>query len=420
MDLLYDDLKNFQSKEMPFDYNWNARATFEWAALLGLPPSPSSAHAEMRSALLINLWLAGPGGRVFYARGNNVYARHARWAPRWYTRRNMVAVVDELVDCQLVVERRTKPSATPAKRSTLNATPLLWQRLPALRVSDLCWDLRDPILLRDHHKEFAPYHDTAKTRAMRRDVKAQNELCAALDIRLNDEAWLRDDRGFYRHHDGRILNPRRQVLYRVFNASWRRGGRFYGGWWQQLSSRARTRLTIDGAEVVEHDINACHLRMAAALAGVELPRNRDPYLLAADRARLQVPPALCRKLVKTTIMILINATGRASAVAAVRREAWQQGVTPAGPAAHQLVGAVNDAFPGLDRVWHRGIGLTLQWQDSEVAAAVQRQLRRSSIVALSVHDSFLTARQNGGALKELLEVEFQRCLRALPALRIEL
>ena len=121
---------------------------------------------------------------------------------------------------------------------------------------------------------------------MRRDVIEQNELSNKLDIRLHDDSWLRDDRGFYRHRDGRLLNPRRQAVYRVFNASWRRGGRFYGGWWQQLSSSSRTRLTINGAEVVEHDLNACHLRMAAALAGVQLPRNRDPYLLPAERARL--------------------------------------------------------------------------------------------------------------------------------------
>ncbi|MET0568317.1 MAG: hypothetical protein ABWZ74_04490, partial [Hyphomicrobiaceae bacterium] len=66
---------------MPFDYNWSACNILAVGAGLGLSRLQSAARAEARATLLINLWLAGPAGRVFYSRSNDVYARHARWAP---------------------------------------------------------------------------------------------------------------------------------------------------------------------------------------------------------------------------------------------------------------------------------------------------------------------------------------------------
>ena len=66
------------------------------------------------------------------------------------------------------------------------------------------------------------------------DVKGQNDLLASLAIELKDSAWTLDRYGLYRSAVGVAINPSAKQLYRVFNnGTWREGGRWYGGWWQQ-------------------------------------------------------------------------------------------------------------------------------------------------------------------------------------------
>jgi hypothetical protein len=59
----------------------------------------------------------------------------------------------------------------------------------------------------------------------------------------------------------------------------RHGGRFYGGWWQNISKRDRRRLLIDGEATVELDFKSYHSRLCYHLEGRPLPGDADPYAL---------------------------------------------------------------------------------------------------------------------------------------------
>ena len=51
--------------------------------------------------------------------------------------------------------------------------------------------------------------------------------------------------------DYRPLMLSKRSLYRVFNdTEFQTGGRFYGGWWQEIPSKYRDRITIDGKRTV--------------------------------------------------------------------------------------------------------------------------------------------------------------------------
>ncbi|MHC2278005.1 hypothetical protein ACVME8_004616 [Bradyrhizobium diazoefficiens] len=91
----------------------------------------------------------------------------------------------------------------------------------------------------------------------------------------------------------------RVSLHRVFNnGSFQQRGRFYGGWWQQVPSRLRRYITINGWPTREIDYSNLHLAMIYAKEG--LPLDGDAYAIDGLDARY-------RKLVKVTLLKLINA-----------------------------------------------------------------------------------------------------------------
>lgn len=91
-----------------------------------------------------------------------------------------------------------------------------------------------------------------------------------------------------------------RTVYRVFNnGSFEEGGRFYGGWWQQIPSRLRQHITLNGTPTVEMDYLALHPRLIYAERNVQY--EGDPYDVGLN--------GKCRPLVKVTFQKLINGVG---------------------------------------------------------------------------------------------------------------
>ena len=55
------------------------------------------------------------------------------------------------------------------------------------------------------------------------------------------------------------VNLSKRTLRRVFgHGSFERGGRFYGGWWQNIPSAYRSVITINGKRNIEMDFSQFH------------------------------------------------------------------------------------------------------------------------------------------------------------------
>lgn len=82
-----------------------------------------------------------------------------------------------------------------------------------------------------------------------------------------------------RHTFGQCVPPR---FKRVFGDDLVSEGRWYAvgalPYWS-MPKDDRLAITIDGAPVCEIDVNASHLRIAAAMAGAPIAKNVDPYVL---------------------------------------------------------------------------------------------------------------------------------------------
>ena len=398
-----------ESLERPFDYNITVNCA-DLGAQMGLRSEENPDKRAMRNSFLANLALlghAGPEAKIFYSRANDEYARHSQYAPSWFTRSVVTQVIDRVVDDGWALGRKTKPSRYATKRSTVWPTRKLQAALAVLSKQDFRQGLRNGILLRDENKKLVPYPETSETRAMRRQVVEQNEALASVEIGICDVT----ESGQYVASNGRTVNTLRCALYRVFNRSrWDLGGRYYGGYWQQLPKNDRAQITLDGAATFEHDISACHLKMAYARVGAAIPQS-DPYRLEVLASILNAPEVVCRSVVKQAVLILINAETAPSAHRAIRRH-FSEANLPRDNA-KEVVALIKASMPDLKPVWHSGLGLELQRYDSDVAMRVMRSMRKKGVPVLPVHDSFIVPILAEQQLKEAVEREFDVCLSKL-------
>lgn len=115
-------------------------------------------------------------------------------------------------------------------------------------------------------KKVIKYKNTPEVDVMRSNLERINRAIASrwIDLELSDDGFVamqaqmrsRKDRN---SEDDRQLNLTKTQLYRVFNdPEFKTGGRFYGGWWQNIPKQFRRLITIDGKRTVEADFGSLH------------------------------------------------------------------------------------------------------------------------------------------------------------------
>jgi hypothetical protein len=178
----------------------------------------------------------------------------------------------------------------------------------------------------------------------------------------------------------------RRSLYRVFNnGAFNQGGRFYGGWWQDVPSRLRQYVTINWYTTAELDFSAIQLNMLYALEGMAPPE--FSYALPGF-------PNEYRNVLKTAFFKLINAK---SHVRPIPKANLPQGWTW-----KMVVDGLRQLHAPIEKHFSSGIGIELQRKDSDVAEKVMIDLMDENILALPVHDSFIVIDGNQNRLREVM------------------
>lgn len=411
-----DNATRGPSREQPSDLAFKPYLTLrspdDLEAQLALPPASSSGGRQVRSTILANLLLASARDLrtgLHYSRDRNFYASeeaHRYWGP-CFTYANVVTAVKNLVAIGLVQEDRAPPSPRPSKRSCVFPTDRLLATLRTCPAAALTVRRHELIAIRDTHKRDVGYRETRQIKKMRRDVRAQNEAQARLSIEIAPDVLPPDERGFWRHGE-HLLFPGMIEACRIFNIDVTKGGRWYGPWWQRLPSQVRKAITIDGVPTVELDFHACHPRLLAAAAGIDVPfddASFDFYGIAGIE----------RRHAKLAVNILLNAEDVRAARCALAKELRQVGEPEPHACARNLIVAVRQAWPALSRFWSTGIGLRLQAIDAAVCARVQRQMRERGRPCLSVHDSFIVEHRAEVALRDVMNAELSRACAVLRA-----
>ncbi len=193
-------------------------------------------------------------------------------------------------------------------------------------------------------------------------INARNEAKGKQAIRWAYRKAIWEDRQC-RHKDFH-----RSFTCRIFNdGRFDHGGRFYGGWWQQLGGEQRAAIEINGAAVVEIDYKAMHLAILYAQVGRDWFKDfgGDPYHVAGyEQTHLEE----------------------------IELEA--------------LICAFRAKHVPIDRYFFSGAGIELQYIDSNMAEYVINHFTRKDVPVLTVHDSFLVPFQYAEELAVVMEKAF--------------
>ncbi|QDI75221.1 hypothetical protein [Leisingera aquaemixtae] len=192
----------------------------------------------------------------------------------------------------------------------------------------------------------------------------------------------------------------RRTLHRVFNDNdLATGGRFYGGWWQNVPKAYRRHLTVNGKRMVEIDYSNLHPALLYAQEGVVPPVDCYRGIFAADveaRGGNEL-----RSTVKAAFNAMLNA----------EKELRQapKGVEPGKFSMkwRELSDAVLAAHKPIAHHFYTGAGKRLQRADSDVAERVMLDFIDRGIAILPIHDSFLVHEGHS----DLLEDSMRKALR---------
>ena len=208
----------------------------------------------------------------------------------------------------------------------------------------------------------------------------------------------------------RLVRPDliRKGLFRQFNnGSFEAGGRLYGAWWINCPKDLRPLITINGKPTVELDFSGCAIRMLYHEDKEEC--EGEPYFLdAIDACEREngLPKEHFREDVKRMTQALINGRegGYAERIKLPPRHTFKPYFTRP-----EVMAMIRAKHARIAHTFQTGAWGRLQRADSDIALEVITNLREQGIVALPVHDSFVIAQGEEGALRqEMMDCYFNR------------
>ena len=244
------------------------------------------------------------------------------------------------------------------------------------------------IVLKDFDKKIIDYEDTDLTLEWKEELRKYNSFLSKSSITLNIDT-------------GKKINYDKKHVRRVFNdASFSLGGRFYGGWWQNVKSHFRRHILIDGQESVEIDYSALHLILAYTLIGIDYLNEigGDPYQIDGIE-----PCEGLRKLLKTVLLVCINSKNRRSAVMSLNNK-LKSGDILKHPKykMSQLIDICEEKHNAISKYFYSDIGKLLQYNDSMIAYDVIKHFTDKDIIVLCIHDSFICQKEYEDELYEYM------------------
>lgn len=357
--------------QVPLSLRWETR--HHWRAL-----RDEFDCSRTGAAIILALVTAGDAW-TSYSRAKDHYAQSKRYRSPLYTYASVVGAVDRLSAQGLIYHDRA-PRGRLGWQSAMKATPELIGRtsqvlegLPPLEIARPT----ELIILRDADGVEVDYRDTRATDRMRRLTAAFNEMVQSCAL---SEPILR------------------APMRRIFNETFRRGGRFYamGNSWQNMKKEARRRLLIEDQPVVEIDYTTLHPALLYADAG-------KPF--AGDAYDLDGWP---RQLVKRAFNIMVNARNEPSARRAIAilddmAALAKPGTQEAFHAAQKLIDAIKRKHGPIAHAFFSDAGAFLMSVDSTLAEKVMEACLLHGVTVLPVHDSFLVRHDQADFLEEAMQ-----------------
>ncbi len=261
--------------------------------------------------------------------------------------------------------------------------------------------LKSVSILEDNKKDkyVVDYEDTEQTNKMRENLQIINALLDSrwIDLNVSDEVYEEIAKETEKKKNRSDIDFNRKKLKRVFNNnSFKDGGRFYHGWWQEIPKRFRKHITIDGKRTVEVDYSSIHFRILYAEQGIDIG-DKDPYIVEGYKDR--------RSQIKIALNIILNAETKDKAIAAIYKH---EKLNVNKEMAKDIYKRLEEEHPKIKQYFGSGRGVKLQYTDSQIAEQVMLNLAKDNIVCLPVHDSFIVRMSHQIDLHKEMDKAFKK------------
>lgn len=212
---------------------------------------------------------------------------------------------------------------------------------------------------------------------------------------------------------------KRNHVRRIFsNNSFEQGGRFYGGWWQDLAGEIRSHILLNGKPTVELDFGAMVVHQAYASKNLnywKIHEDDDPYSLNGS----DYP----RPIKKIAFQCCLNTQNRGNAATALIGEINGQdeksgfhGISE--EEALTLITMTVQKHEQIADVLFSKPALRFQHQDSMICEEVIARFLELGKAILTVHDSFLVELDQEILLRRVMEHSFKRvCGNSVPQIK---
>ena len=264
--------------------------------------------------------------------------------------------------------------------------------------------------VRVERKKLLEYEETSHTKLMRANLQKINDTINQFwfDLRLDDgdftamQVQMLSKKQRKQGVD-RQLNLSKRNLHRVFNdVKMTLGGRFYGGWWQEVPKGYRQYIVMNGKPMVEYDYANLHPRILYAEAGLIPPDDCYSDVYPKCPGWVMPDPDNMRKAVKIALNAMLNAPAELKRPpSAFRRKdcncSWAE-----------LSAAILERHHLIADKFYTGQGLRLQRIDSDIAEYVMLHFAKYNMPILPLHDSFIIRSGYEESLEKIMQEAFHQ------------
>jgi len=235
--------------------------------------------------------------------------------------------------------------------------------------------------------------DFEAIREMRADLRAYNALLSKtyVDVGSLEKPFVvRKSKQPNRKDTFVPINQRSKFVRRIFyRGDWTLGGRFHGGFWQQIGSEYRKDILINDQRTVEIDFSGMHISLAYGLEGHQPPK--DPYDIGPMHEMLGVMQSEQRPIVKQLILCAINAEGRKQSFRAFRQSQPAKTIQKSlkDDQLQMLIEAFCEKNASVKSYIASDSGVSLMAVEARVAARVINHFVKRDLPILTIHDSYI-------------------------------
>ena len=374
------------------------------------------------TVLLLNLYYAyclDPDMWVMYSRDRNDYNEGMRYNKLFIKYDILIATVDKMLGLDYIEHvkgfndrRPGGQSYAPRMKATAKLIDVIENR-HAVKFEMIGKYAPDEMLeLRNAEGVAIDFRDTKETNQMKSVLEAYNALLDKTYIDIHFDAPDILDRidacrnkiskktGMPRDYR-LVINLSNKRVRRIFNNStFNQGGRYYGGWWQNIPSKLREKIIINRDYTIETDYSGLHIYLLYAMKGINFADlEKEPYIYPKGNDPLNLRPIL-----KKLLLAAVNSKSETSCVRAVRLEInMNKNEFP------DEIPDLNEAYSKFAE-YHSDIadlfcskkGLILQRWDSSVAETVVDVMTKAGVPILVVHDSFICSKKEEAFLYDTM------------------